>query len=275
MTTATNAAISGVSAGSHLFQVQALGQGVNGIWGPPAFFAFLVISPPSAPNSLVCNHATNGMPTTFSSLVFSWQPSVSGVGLTGYSYSLDQMPVNLVNTASTNAAISNLAVGSHVFHVMAQDINGVWGPTADFQFVVWAPGTEPPGAPPGLTCSSSNNGMTYLTNNIFTWQVPLSENGVAGYSYALNGLPVNTVNTSSTTVTIASMGFGRYIFQVKAEGSNGVWGATSSFQLLVQPLPPPVTPGPLPPWSLAVLTFGVFAAGVWLIRRQKSGGYGH
>ena len=282
-TTATNVAITNVSFGTHLFQVQALG--VSGLWGPPAAFTLLVISPPSAPLSLVCNHATNGMPTTYTNFVFSWQPPASSAGLNGYSYSFDQMPANVTNTVGTNAAINNVTLGTHQFHVKAQDTNGVCGPTADFQFVVWAPGTEPPGAPPGLACNWAINGVPTLplfpgdsaiTNVTFDWQVPNSENGVAGYSYALDATPTTVVNTTTTSATFAMVSVGTHVFQVMAKGNNGVWGATSSFQLIVKPWP---TPGPLPRWSIAVLILGFFTMGAWFIRRRSlgrsrsSGGY--
>jgi len=194
---------------------------------------------PGAPTGLVCDHATNGLPTTITNLIFSWQPPVSSAGLNGYSYGFDQMPGDVTNTVGTGAAITNVTLGAHLFQVKAQDTNGMWGPTADFQFVAWAPGTEPPGAPPGLVCNVTANGVpTYTaTNIIFTWQVPTSENGVAGYSYALNATPANTINTVATTATFASVAAGTSIFQVMAKGSNGVWGATSSFQLTVLQTP--------------------------------------
>ena len=194
---------------------------------------------PGAPTGLVCNHATNGLPTTITNLVFSWQPPVSSAGLNGYSYGFDQMPGNVTNTVGTNATINSITLGAHLFQVKAQDTNGMWGPTADFQFVVWAAGTEPPGAPSGLVCNATANGVpTYTaTNIIFTWQVPPSENGVAGYSYALNATPANTINTVVTTASYASIATGTNIFQVMAKGSNGVWGATSSFQLTVLQTP--------------------------------------
>jgi RHS repeat-associated protein len=204
--------------------------------------AYSGVSIPNAPSGLVCNHATNGMPTTYSNLTFSWQPPVSSAGLNGYSYGFDQMPGSVTNTVGTNAVINNVNPGSHLFQVKAQDTNGMWGPTADFQFVVWAPGTEPPGAPPGLICNVTANGVpTYTaTNIIFSWQAPGSENGIAGYSYAFNGTPTNGISTTTTTATFGSVPVGANTFEVMAGGNNGVWGPISSFQLNV--LEPPASP---------------------------------
>jgi hypothetical protein len=106
-----------------------------------------------------------------------------------------------------------------------------------------------------------------ITNLIFSWLAPNSENGVAGYSYALNDAPANVVNTTDTSVTFASLAVGTYNFQIMALGSNGVWGATSSFTLIVSQ---PPTTGPLPRWSLVLLTLGFFAIGAWFSHRQGS-----
>ncbi len=150
----------------------------------------------------------------------------------------------------------------------------MWGATADLQFTVCAPGNEPPGAPPGLVCNLTSNGVpTSVTNDIvFTWQVPTSENGVAGYSYALNGTPANVVNTSAKTAPFANVVPGTYNFQVMAKGNNGVWGPVSSFQLIVQPPPSGGDAnGPLPLWSIIFLMLGFFTVGAWFSRRQKPG----
>jgi hypothetical protein len=97
-----------------------------------------------------------------------------------------------------------------------------------------------------------------------------SENGIAGYSYAMNGTPAFTVNTTGTSITIPTAGSGVNTFRVMAKGNNGVWGPVSSFQLAIQD---PETNGPLPPWSVAVLILGVFGTGAWYISRQKQPGH--
>ena len=269
----TYVAINGVVPGTHRFEVMA--QDTNGLWGPTASFTLVVISVPGAPPDLVCDNATNGLPTTISNLVFSWQSPFTSTGLNGYSCGFDQMPGNLINTVDTMVAISNVTLGAHLFQVQAQDTNGMWGPTANFQFSVWAPGTEPPGAP-AVLCNSATNGMpAYATdapaiaNVIFSWAAPNSENGVVGYSYALNNAPANIINTTGTSVMFASFAVGTYNFQVMAQGSNGVWGTTSSFSLIVSQ---PPTTGPMPQWSLVMLTLGFFTIGAWFSRRQSSNG---
>jgi len=273
LTTATNAAITNLTSGSHLFQVQA--KDASGLWGPPADFLFLVISPPGAPLGLACNYATNGQPTTITNLMFTWQSPITGVGINGYSYGFDQAPGNVTNTVVASATFNNVTLGSHQFQVQAQDTNGVWGPPTNFQFTVWTPATEPPGPPLGLVCNVATNGVpvifynaSAITNVIFTWQTPDSANGVAGYSYSLTGTPANSVKITATSVTFATVAAGIYNFQVMAKGNNGLWGPVSSFQLIVQPYSGG-TSGPLPPWSIFLLTLGFFAVGVWFTHRQN------
>jgi RHS repeat-associated protein len=275
LTASTNVAINNVSLGTHLFQVQA--QDGNGSWGPAAAFSFLIISPPGTP-IVTCNHAANGGNTTYSNLVFSWQPPSTSAGLNGYSYGFDQTPANITNTVGTSVPINNVTLGGHQFEVMAQDTNGVWGPIANFQFTIWKHGTQPPDAPPSLVCNLTSNGVPVqlwqtnaASNVVFTWQAPNSENGLAGYSYSLNGTPTNVVNTTATSVTFATVAVGTYTFQVMAKGNNGVWGPTSSFQLTVQEIGGGGggESGPLPPWSIILLALGVFTVGAWFSRRQN------
>lgn len=194
---------------------------------------------PGAPNLLKCNFATNGQPTYITNLLFSWSPPTSSVGVRGYSYAIDQMPGNVTNTVVTNATVNSVKIGTHLFQVRAQGTNGMWGPTADFTLIVtWVPGTHPPDAPPGLVCDHASSGVpTFYTNVVFSWQIPNSENGVAGYSYALNGSPDMTVDTTTTSASVMSVPIGTNTFQVMAKGSNGVWGATSSFQLIRKAAP--------------------------------------
>ena len=174
---------------------------------------------PGAPAALVCNNATNGLPTTFTNFVFSWLLPVSSAGVVGYSYALDQMPANVTNTIGTNATINSVSVGTHLFQVNAQDTNGNWGPTADFQLIVTnAANAIPPAAPPNLICNQATNGVptSMAASFTFSWSVPTSQNGVTGYSYALDQTPVDTVLTTGTTGTFANVSLGTHFFQVQA-----------------------------------------------------------
>ena len=290
MTIATNGMVANVSAGSHVFQVQALGQGVNGIWGLPATFALIVVNPPGPPLGLVCNHSAImysggypsgetvvfGYPTSISNLVFSWKQSINSAGINGYSYSLNQYPNSTITTVDTNATIGNPSSGTNTFYVKAQDTNGVWGQTADFSFVYWPPGSVPPGTIYGLTCNvAANNQPTTITNNIvFSWQQPTSENGVAGYSYALNGTPTNVINSTTNTVTFATIAVGTNTFQVMAQGNNGVWGPVSSFKLVILPSSGggngPVGEPLLPPGGIALLAVLIAAIGYGSLSHRRA-----
>lgn len=102
----------------------------------------------------------------------------------------------------------------------------------------------------------------------------MSENGVAGYSYSFTGTLTNVINTTATSLAFATPVVGTYNFQVMAKGSNGLWGAASSFQLIVQQQPGGAgsASGPLPPWSIILLTLGLFAVGAWFTHRQNPSG---
>jgi YD repeat-containing protein len=256
---------------------------------------------PGAPTALVCNHATNGLPAWVTNLVFSWQPPVTSAGLVGYSYGFDQMPGDTVNNTGLSAAVTNITLGTHLFQVKAQDTNGNWGPTADFQLIInWEPGDAPPGAPLGLVCNVSSNGVpayigTNYANNaivyqsaaaypsgptaaniVFSWQIPTNANGIAGYSWAWNATPSATAANAATNATFAYVAMGSNLFEVMAEGSNGVWGPVATFPLVLEPFPPYEPPssgnaGPLPPWSIILFALGVFAVGAWFVRRQHLG----
>jgi YD repeat-containing protein len=247
-TLATNATINGVSVGTHLFQVSA--QGTNGMWGPTADFLLVVTNvpgsiPPGAPPGLICDHATNDVPTCYTSFTFSWSVPTSQNGVAGYSYALDQAPPSSVSTTGTTATFANVSFGTHLFHVQALGANGIWGPTSDFVLLVApAPAITPPDAPPGLTCDHATNGVqTYYTSFMFSWSVPNSHNGIAGYSYALDQIPLNSVLTTATNFAITNVSYGIHLFQVQAQDNNGLWGPTADFQLIVAWVPGTLPPG--------------------------------
>src|SRR5262249_47497570 len=143
------------------------------------------------------------------------------------------------NTVSASAAITGVSSGTHLFQVRAQDANGMWGPSADFQLIVTnAPGSSPPGAPVNLVCDHATNGVPARnTTFTFSWAVPPSQSGVAGYSYAMDQPAPNSVLTVGTSATFSAVPVGTHLFHVKAIGANGVWGPTSDFVLMIAPKP--------------------------------------
>ena len=98
----------------------------------------------------------------------------------------------------------------------------------------------PPGAPIGLQCNKAANGVpTTVTNFIFSWGAPYSDNGIAGYSYGLDQLPNTNAITITPTAAWNNVSIGSHNFSVMAEDNNGLWGPPAQFKLVVM-APPPV-----------------------------------
>jgi YD repeat-containing protein len=98
-------------------------------------------------------------------------------------------------------------------------------------------GANPPGAPKALQSNNATNGVpTTATNHVFTWGAPDSDSGIAGYSYAFDQAPDETIDTTAATATWTNVAVGTHTFQVMAKANNGLWGEPAVFNLIVQPL---------------------------------------
>jgi hypothetical protein len=78
---------------------------------------------------------------------------------------------------------------------------------------------------------------------IFIWEPPATGAEVAGYSYALDGSPDDTVDTSGTSFNVAAatpatLTDGTHTFSVKAINTAGNAGKPASFELWVDTTPP-------------------------------------
>jgi len=106
--------------------------------GRPLGSSTVDIQAPGAPEAIQSNHATNGIPTTATSQMFTWGAPASDSGIAGYSYAFDQPPVPTVNTTIATASWVSVSIGTHTFEVRAQGNNGLWGPAAVFKLIVIA-----------------------------------------------------------------------------------------------------------------------------------------
>lgn len=80
---------------------------------------------------------------------------------------------------------------------------------------------------------------------LYLWEHPVGVLEVAGYSYAIDGLPDDTIDTTSTTFDIATSEFvwlpdGVHTFTVKALNSAGNSGAPATFEIWIDTTPPSV-----------------------------------
>ncbi len=87
---------------------------------------------------------------------------------------------------------------------------------------------------------------------IFIWAPPLTADNVAGYSYAIDGVPDEIVDTAATSFNVATatpntLADGKHTFSVKAIGTGSTAGTPLSLELWVDTTPPQVverTPQP-------------------------------
>jgi YD repeat-containing protein len=99
--------------------------------------------------------------------------------------------------------------------------------------------TVAPGAPKALDSDHADDNIpTYNTSHLFTWGAPDSDSGIAGYSYAFDAVPADTINTTSASAPWNNVTSGTHTFQVKAKSNNSLWGHVAVFHLIVLPMTP-------------------------------------
>ena len=81
---------------------------------------------------------------------------------------------------------------------------------------------------------------------MFIWEAPVAAESVLGYSYALDGTPDDTLDTTALSFNIATatpdtLADGKHTFSVKAIGSGGLTGNPISTELWVDTTPPQIT----------------------------------
>ena len=103
-----------------------------------------------------------------------------------------------------------------------------------------------------LYAKTSAGGVTILPASwqhdrdpIFIWEPPLTGAPVAGYSYAINAAPDDTVDTTTTWFDIATSPLvtlpdGKHIFSVEAMNTEGTAGRPASVEVWVDATPPQI-----------------------------------
>jgi len=121
-------------------------------------------------------------------------------------------------------------------------------PGGDFVGVFTLDGT--PDATAGLAAKTDSAGAaipaaTWQMDNdpYFHWTAPNSTSPIAGYSYALDGAPDQTVDTANTWYQAPNDGLadGQHTFRVKARDGAGNWGPASAFDIWVDTAPPRIS----------------------------------
>jgi hypothetical protein len=87
--------------------------------------------------------------------------------------------------------------------------------------------------------------QTWQADNdaLFYWSTPGTGLDIAGYSFALDAIPDQVVDTGATSYQYAtdSLTEGRHAFAVMAKNTAGNWGYPKSFDIWVDTLPPIVS----------------------------------
>ncbi|MBI3319823.1 MAG: hypothetical protein HYZ89_04475 [Candidatus Omnitrophica bacterium] len=90
---------------------------------------------------------------------------------------------------------------------------------------------------------------------VFLWEAPTGGLDIAGYSFALDAMPDDTVDTTATSWDVAKdpiqkLADGQHTFWVKAVNSAGNSGKPISFEIWIDTTPPTITAYSPPPGSL-------------------------
>jgi YD repeat-containing protein len=175
---------------------------------------------------------TPGTPTasgiTGASATVSWTASSDSFGVTGYSYQVNGGAWSSYSNV-LSVSLTGLSYGTtYTVGVRAQDNPGNISAIATGSF------TTLPSAPGTPTASN----ITGTTSTV-SWTAATDNNGVAGYSYQLNGGSWSAFsNVLSVNLTGLSYGTS-YTIGVRAEDGVGNIGATASGNFVT----PPSTPG--------------------------------
>ena len=187
--------------------------------------------------------STPGAPTGFSAsasgntVSLSWAPPAAGSGgtPTGYTVVVRGAPGGPAQTAPVgNVTAISAAVPNGVYHlsVVATNAVGSGGESAGVTITVPTAAT-PPGAPTGLSASSSGSTAS------FSWNAPAGGGAVSGYVLLAGttpgfATPVATVPVGAArSFTTGGVPAGVYYARVVAQGPGGTSGASNEATLVV------------------------------------------
>ncbi|MGH3116261.1 MAG: RHS repeat-associated core domain-containing protein [Gaiellales bacterium] len=208
---------------------------------------------PAAPAVSSSTHPDQNAWYTNDTPSFSWSASDTS-GITGYSYGLDQAANTAPDDSSEGTGTSWTSPtakpdGTWYFHVKAKNGAGLWGTATHYRVQINA--SSP--APPVVSSSTHPNQAAWYSNSTpgLSWSASYPS-GVAGYSYALDQLPLSEPDTVSEGVgNTVSYGYhedGTWYFHIKAKNGVGSWSPTAHYQVNID------TGDPYPPSGLASST---------------------
>ena len=199
---ATSRSYSGLSEGSHTFEVKAR-DGIGNEDATPASYTWVIDT--TAPDTSIDSYPPD--PTSSTSATFTFSASESGCE---FSYRLDGGVWSGYSTA-TSRSYTGLSAGAHTFEVKARD--GIGNEDATPASYTWVIDT----AAPDTTIDSYPTNPTNSTSATFTFSA--SESGCE-FSYRLDGGVWSGYSTGATRSYTGLTG-GSHTFEVKARDRVG------------------------------------------------------
>lgn len=171
-------------------------------------------TPPSAPGNLRSTAATS------TSVSLAWDAATDDKGVKNYDV-LNGTAVVATVTGTTSTISGLTANTKYTFTVRARDTADQVG-AASGALVVTTPGggsDTPPSKPANLKATTTGSSVK------LTWDASTDDHGVAGYDVLQNGSVVQSVTT--TTATVTSLPSGTYKFSVRAKDTVGQFSPVS------------------------------------------------
>jgi hypothetical protein len=218
---------SGLSDGSHTFQVRAVDAATNADPTPASYTWTIETVPPDTTLD-----STPSNPSNSSSAGFSFSGTDSGSGVAGFECQLDG---GSFSACTSPQSYSNLSDGSHTFQVRAVDAAGNVDPTpASFTWNIdtTGPDTLIVSHPP-VTSNSSSATFSFTGND------GSSGTGVASFECKLDG---GSFSACASPQSYSGLSDGSHTFQVRAIDILGnVDASPDSFTWTIDTTPPDTT----------------------------------
>jgi large repetitive protein len=195
--------------------------------------------PPSNPSSNTSTPST-GTWTSDNTIEVTWFGAADDYGVAGYSLLWSQsspdLPDTTIDTTGTSNTSLPLADGIWYLHIRTVDIAGNWNATA-YDVGPFMVDTTPPAAPDVQGPPAWSN----VTSPEFTWIAPADLSDISGYSYSMDGLPDDIVDTTTQNVVWTTLLDGSHTFHVKACDQANNWGSPASYSFSLDTVLPTIT----------------------------------
>ncbi len=231
------------SDGTWYFHVKAV-DGV-GNWGTVSHFKVNIdTAGPTAPTVSSSTHPNQTTWYINNDPTFSWSTPIDARGVSGYSYTFDQVssttPDTISDTTGSSASFANKTDGVWYFHVRAKDGLGNWGTTGHYTVKIDATG---PVAPVTTSRTHSDQNSWYSNNDpVVDWTTPSDVSGILVYSATLgqepNYIPLPNAGTTNNTASFFDVADGIWYFHVRAEDGAGNWGDTNHYKINIDTVAP-------------------------------------